>query len=1232
MKGDFSRSTFKKKKHFHDVRMQQGRVQLDADWNEQLDITGHRVETETKDVVGLCGTPMHHGGFRIFTGLEAVKGVKKKKPDSFVPVSSKLGNLFISKGRMYVDGILCVNEQNVPFTKQPDLPMPKGPENVISKDIISKDVKSAPSKLKVKIYLAYIDVWFRHITALEDPEIREKALGGPDTATRVKTVWQVKLFNVDDQDANCLSVLRKWREFVEPVTGKLAAYAEEADDEEKPCVLSPEGGYRRLENQLYRVEIHRGGELNEMTFKWSRDNGSIVTKWEEQDGNKLTVSSTGRDDVLNFNKGHWVELTDDTRELLGKPGILVQLENVEGLVLTIDENTIIDPDNPVPLSPPSPPSVDIKDFNNPKVRRWDSLGEIPAATPQEGIELEDGVWVKFLSGTYQTGDYWLIPARTANADVEWPPDQSGKPLFQPPHGIHHHYCPLALLTFDGKSCQVDGDCRRKFPPVTELTNLFYISGDGQEAMPPANHNKLRKPLQVGVSNGQWPVPGAKIKFRLMGSGGSLNATSNNVEVSSGPGEITVLTDDRGVAECEWELYADITYLSQQVEATLLDADENPFHLPIRFTANLSVAQEVYYDPKDCGDVNVDNVQDALERLSKLTAIFYVGGDGQVVFFGQWLPKVLQVRVTNKCGPVSGAKVKFKANGNGRVSGDPTGFSATNSNTIYINTGPDGIAGCYWKPEKNLNKPVQELNAELESAGTNPIREPKSIRFTANLSIAENVYYKPNCDKFKNNVTSVQDAIDGLCSIIPQPGGGCAVTIGTDGQYQTLHEAFEAKKKSASVSFCLLPGIHLIEENLDIQNMDNIKITGCGPASVIKQGCEKFNLSADHILLRDFELQVGDSQGHIIMTAADATVDGCKFERHVGSEGIAPLVLVQPKSPGVIHWKNNYMDTEWKEYFGYGFWELIKPDNSVNISDDTTAELEKLTKTNIYKNDSQYKAAIVDIAKILSRVSKQKRSDWGGKSKKSKKSKINQLPEEQQEAIQSIYSAIKKPGMNVEMMTEALTEAAVAFIKTNYSTALALHRDVGGWIVDNKINGPLSLNFNGKYIPLGWNETNDVSRAYKKKFVSNTPNHILTNSIKLLLHGNTFYTVQSNASSIMEVVDGKRIIDHILDNGQWPKKAPPVGYESLTVTDNVFLTSNNSFVCGSIIMKGNLFNGTTGNSKIAAFVYAVVGIIIGNSAPFIDNKPNSLIEVILENTIPGLEGETTMDPLNFLVLV
>lgn len=69
MKGDFTRNTFNPRKHYRGVLMQQGRVQLDADWNENLDILLNRIETETIDVIGYCGVPIHDAGFGVLTTM-----------------------------------------------------------------------------------------------------------------------------------------------------------------------------------------------------------------------------------------------------------------------------------------------------------------------------------------------------------------------------------------------------------------------------------------------------------------------------------------------------------------------------------------------------------------------------------------------------------------------------------------------------------------------------------------------------------------------------------------------------------------------------------------------------------------------------------------------------------------------------------------------------------------------------------------------------------------------------------------------------------------------------------------------------------------------------------------------------------------------------------------------------------------------------------------------------------
>src|SRR4051812_789788 len=104
MKGDFSRDTFHPANHYSSVRAQQGRVQVDADWNEELDILEHRIDTETIDVVGQSGAPTGNAAFQI------------------TPNPNLLGDFLLSTGRYYVDGILVENDaEQVSYATQPDL-------------------------------------------------------------------------------------------------------------------------------------------------------------------------------------------------------------------------------------------------------------------------------------------------------------------------------------------------------------------------------------------------------------------------------------------------------------------------------------------------------------------------------------------------------------------------------------------------------------------------------------------------------------------------------------------------------------------------------------------------------------------------------------------------------------------------------------------------------------------------------------------------------------------------------------------------------------------------------------------------------------------------------------------------------------------------------------------------------------------------------------------------------
>ena len=271
MKGDFTRDTFDPNNHFSRVLMQQGRVTLDSDHNEQTSILLHYLRALARDLIGPYAAPVEDGGFEL---------IKPVPPGVFT----------ITKGRYYVDGILIENNSDCTYTTQPDYPI--APED----DPLLQEINNRSGRN----FWIYLDVWERHITPIENDAIREKALNGPDTCTRSKVVWQVKALPISAAPDQCRAPLSQ----LHP-TGQayLAAELDPGKQISDPCIQAPSSKYRGAENQLYRVEIHNGGEARgeakgeakkEATFKWSRDNGSVATAWTGVNGNDLQVAQTPR--------------------------------------------------------------------------------------------------------------------------------------------------------------------------------------------------------------------------------------------------------------------------------------------------------------------------------------------------------------------------------------------------------------------------------------------------------------------------------------------------------------------------------------------------------------------------------------------------------------------------------------------------------------------------------------------------------------------------------------------------------------------------------------------------------------------------------------------------------------------------------------------------------------------------------------------------------------------------
>jgi uncharacterized protein DUF6519 len=465
MHADMSRNTFRPERGYSAVVAQQGRVQVDADTNEQTLIQLYQQRVVLTDLIGPHGGPADATGFKI-QRLAGPHG---------------LDDLFIGPGRYYVNGILCDAHRPEAGNAVPDEhePLETAPPPATWTYWDQPDGFRNPElpgdRLPTEFpYLVYLKVWERLVNAAEDPALREVALGSatPDTSARIKVVWQVLALpgselRVSNGDAPVDAIRHAfddWAREQSTQPARLAARSRRpANADTDPCLVRPDARYRGPENQLYRVEIHEGGTAAEATFKWSRENGSVSFPVDEVDGTWVNLASLGSDDKLDLNVGELVEIVDT--------GYISRLEPLP--LLRVEELDL--PERRVRLS--AEPAIGHRPELHPFLRRWDQPessnqpntpirpmrnGAIPV---EEGrwLRLEDGVEVYFTSTdpsrpAYRTGDHWLIPARTATGDVEWPTDPASRPLLQAPTGIAVHYAPLAWVAGD----QTPADLRRTF--------------------------------------------------------------------------------------------------------------------------------------------------------------------------------------------------------------------------------------------------------------------------------------------------------------------------------------------------------------------------------------------------------------------------------------------------------------------------------------------------------------------------------------------------------------------------------------------------------------------------------------------------------------------------------------------------------------------------------------------------------------------------------------------------
>jgi hypothetical protein len=476
--GDFSRFPSGLSGQYSGVLAQQGRLLLDAELNEQHAILLDYLRRLTTDLIGPFAGPIHHAGFAVYPVVQ----------------DGKCRAVRLSRGHYYVYGLRC------------EAPAPH---------------QSARHEFAIgehePPFVVYLVVWEQSVSAIQAPALIDPALSPavPDTTRRSQVRWLPmagrrlpgREENLTELDPD--RIIAAFQEYDadprrRPTLGARAHSG--GEPEPGPDTAPVPWGYRGVENQLYRVEIHHGGDAEEATFKWSRDNGSVEFGLEslgDPDGNGIRTATLQRlwyDARRGLEVGDWVELVDDHWAPLGTPPPLMQ---VKGVSMAARQVTLQDTDR----------DRDVDPALHPFLRRWDQQPDGQA--PNHGIpvrhafrtwfELEDGVQIRFEAHAALNwrGDFWVIPARTAIRDVLWPRSRDAEPapLAIPAEGPARYLAPLALL-------------RHPSDEPVDLRVLFgYRAGEHHEDDADRGHPTVEREILLADAPVVIRPPGALSRLR-----------------------------------------------------------------------------------------------------------------------------------------------------------------------------------------------------------------------------------------------------------------------------------------------------------------------------------------------------------------------------------------------------------------------------------------------------------------------------------------------------------------------------------------------------------------------------------------------------------------------------------------------------------------------------------------------------------------------------------------------
>jgi hypothetical protein len=439
MGADITRDTFDEAQNYRQLVLQQGRVTVDADLNEAQMILREETRKEALDFVGPAGSP--DDGFMVGQ-----------------PAPGQPFDFSLAAGSLYVGGLRVSLAAPTSYSTQTDW-----------LDKPALNVTAGARREAVLLHLIE-----QEVSAVEDSAQLEVALGGPDSAQRVRLLQRFEPRVVTGPDcsaafAQVLAVLDKIGFDFDATTMRLLPKARLQVSFKNPptaanqCEPSAQGGYLEAANQLIRVQV-----ATAETILWGFDDASSLYRVDVLSIDPVKLEARLRLQAPPVDEEHlprsgWAyEVLLSTAQLAngeyvaagsGKVGRLKGAYDPDTQTLTLSINL------PQTLQTGSglPPVF---------LRVWEDELSVQVNKP---LDLgTTGVQVTFSSGPRHPGEFWRFAVRPSTP-VEVYPDRYLKAA-QPPDGPREWLCPLAVLDWvaGGASASIQ-NCRPLFDNLVELT-------------------------------------------------------------------------------------------------------------------------------------------------------------------------------------------------------------------------------------------------------------------------------------------------------------------------------------------------------------------------------------------------------------------------------------------------------------------------------------------------------------------------------------------------------------------------------------------------------------------------------------------------------------------------------------------------------------------------------------------------------------------------------------------